>query len=520
MAANLCSKPIVTDNLVLCLDVANRSSFDPDKNFFIGISTNAQTEYTSPGTNSFVVPEGITQISAVCIGGGGAGGGNVSSNTDAAAGGGGGLSYGTFAGTPGETLTIVVGSAGACSSAFASGTSGGDSQIKRSSTVLLQGGGGGGGTRATLDVYGVGGDGGTSTGTERDGGGTGGEGGNGGGGGGGGGGAAGYSGNGGDGMNYPGAGAGVDGAGGGGGGAGANGVPSYDSIGHNKGGGVGILGEGDNGEGGDAYNAGSPGSGGTGETYGGGGGGAYRNTNSAGRSGAVGAVRLVYQGPTIGNRQYPTLANIADTTYNSPMKPWNDAYGNVGITTLTHATYNSDNGGNISFNGNNGVYASFTPGSANTFGTLNYSIEMWINRYSGFFIYDTRSEFSGDHPYIMIDDNRFAWRPYGGADRIFQDATDNPTFTDDTWSGWRHYVISRVSTGFNGCKLYYNGSLVAQGDDNQNHQAASNVKIGARYDHNAFGFNGKIGLFRIYKGMALSAAEVLQNYNAHKGRYQ
>tara|TARA_B100001094_G_scaffold303094_1_gene330920 strand:- start:1883 stop:3442 length:1560 start_codon:yes stop_codon:yes gene_type:complete len=508
----------VTSELVLCLDAANPNSFDPNHVVFNGPAVNAQTAYTSSGTNSFVVPVGITSISAVSVGGGGGGGGNTSNNSDAAAGGGGGLSYGTFAVTPGETLTIVVGSAGACSSAFVDGTSGGDSQIKRGSTVLLQGEGGGGGTKATVGVYGVKGDGGTSTGTVRDGGGTGGDGGNGGGGGGGGGGAAGYSGNGGVGRNFPGAGAGGDGAGGGGGGAGANGS-SGNSTGNNKGGGVGILGEGSNGEGGAAYNAGSPGSGGSGVTYGGGGGGAYRNTASAGKSGGVGAVRLVYQPLTIGNRQYPTLANIADTTYSGPTTPWNDVYGNVGIATLTGATYNSDNGGNISFNGNNGVYASFTPGSANTFGTSNYSIEIWINRYSGAFIYDTRSEFSGDHPYIMIDDNRFAWRPYGAADRIFEDDTNNPTFTNDTWSGWRHYVINRESTGFNGCKLYYNGSLVAQGDDNQNHQAASNVKIGSRYDSNAFGFNGKIGLFKIYKGRALTAAEILQNYNALKGRY-
>ena len=206
-------------------------------------------------------------------------------------------------------------------------------------------------------------------------------------------------------------------------------------------------------------------------------------------------------------------------SYSGTGTSWNDVYGNVGITTLTGATYNSDNGGNIAFDGNNGVYASFSPGSANTFGTLPYSIELWINRYSGFFIYDTRSEFSGDHPYIMIDDDRFAWKPYGATDTIFQDDTDNPTFTNNTWSGWRHYVITRESTGFNGCKLYYNGSLVAQGDDNQNNQAASNVKIGARYDSNAFGFNGKIGVFKIYKGRGLSAAEVLKNYDALKARF-
>lgn len=63
-----------------------------------------QQEYTTTGTYEFIVPQGVTQISAVAISGGGAGG--------IGGGAGGNLSYNTFSVTPGETLTVVVGKGG------------------------------------------------------------------------------------------------------------------------------------------------------------------------------------------------------------------------------------------------------------------------------------------------------------------------------------------------------------------------------------------------------------------------
>ena len=83
------NKPVVTDNLELYVDAANINSFDPDDISYNGAAVNAQTAYTTAGTNSFVVPVGVTSISAVCVGGVGGGGGNGSTNADAGGGGGG-----------------------------------------------------------------------------------------------------------------------------------------------------------------------------------------------------------------------------------------------------------------------------------------------------------------------------------------------------------------------------------------------------------------------------------------------
>jgi hypothetical protein len=99
--------------------------------------------FTNTAGASWVVPAGVTSISAVCIGGGGGG----CQSTSAGGGGSGGdlRYYNNLSVTPGETLTITVGTGGAKG---ATGTAGGFSRIARSGTTLLEAAGGGGGTTA------------------------------------------------------------------------------------------------------------------------------------------------------------------------------------------------------------------------------------------------------------------------------------------------------------------------------------------------------------------------------------
>lgn len=300
----------------------------------VGAAPVGQEVFTSNGT--FTVPSGVTQVSAVVIGGGGGGGNNAGSffaQNTGAGGGAGGLSYGTFSVTPGETLTVNVGSGGGA------GSSGGSSSIVRSSTTLLQGSGGGsGGTNSSN------GSGGGSSGTERDGGGDGGAGGDGStglfttspDGGGAGGGAGGYSGNGGAGGGDGGSGSGGSGGSGGGGGAG-----STNDDGGGGGGGVGLLGEGSNGS---AGSSGSPGNGGgagsggsngsngssddagSGGNYGagGGGGGGSTTTNGNGAAGGAGAARIIWGT----GRSYPSTNTADESASSGATFYWDDLSGN------------------------------------------------------------------------------------------------------------------------------------------------------------------------------------------------
>jgi len=237
-----------------------------------------QVAYPASGIFSWIVPTGVTSICAVAIG---CGGGNSNQS-----GGGGSLSYvNNISVTPGESLTVTVGTP------TASGTPA-SSSIKRGATVLLNANSG--------NDNSVGGAADTTNGAISFAGGAG-------GGGGGGGGAAGYSGPGGNGGTGTG-GTNNNGTSGAGGGAGGGAASQSAVFGCAGGGGTGILGQGANGAGGiatassatgggggsggtagaNAPGGGAPGSGGA---YGGGIG--YYNTGGAG-AGAVGAVRIIW----------------------------------------------------------------------------------------------------------------------------------------------------------------------------------------------------------------------------------
>tara|TARA_S200000501_G_scaffold20363_1_gene18089 strand:- start:2984 stop:4522 length:1539 start_codon:yes stop_codon:yes gene_type:complete len=478
-----------------------------------------QNTYTTAGTYSFVVPVGITSISAVCVGGGGGGGGTDSSIRCGGGGGGGGLSYGTFLVTPGETLTIVVGSVGAGGADTGTdGSAGGDSQVKRSSTVLLQGGGGSGGDRGINNS--TGGAGGTSTGTERDGGGTGGGGGGGDGNPGGGGGAGGYSGNGGN-NTYDGgaSSSGADGSGGGGGGGSTTNASSA-TI---EGGGVGILGEGSSGTGGLggsgnlAGNDGNPGSGGSGQLYGGGGGGGTRvGEPNAGAAGGIGAVRLVYQLPTIGNRKYPdgsgTLSNLADNV-------WKNVISKKLIANMVNGTlFDAENFGSMKFDGTDD-YATFNPDTLgiSALSTQSFTFEIWAN-------------FVGEGPFYFIDTRNSSqstnrWALLVNANEKLEWYTGYESFVFDTpvWdtgnNGWNYIVFSREGTGSNQFKLYVNGAYVSAKTDSTNYNSSSTeASIGRRYGNTEF-LDGKISLIRMYKGKAFTAEEVSNHYEIFKYRF-
>jgi len=249
--------------------------------------------FTTSGT--FTVPDGVHQISVVCVGGGGGGNAANPGGNFIRGAGGAGLGWkNNISVTPGQSISVVVGAGGDGGQLNplvinnGLGFAGGDSYIIDTSTVVGRGG------KSGTDISG-----GTFTG---DGGGNGGNGGNSAGGGvGGGGGAGGYSGKGGNGAEKP-LGEEVipaeDGQGGAGGGGG------YSSGGTGgAGGGVGIFSEGVSGTGGGFLQDGNPGSGGTDTTFGGAGRASQGGTSGA--DGGNGAVRIIWGKGEV----YPTPRN-------------------------------------------------------------------------------------------------------------------------------------------------------------------------------------------------------------------
>jgi len=133
----------------------------------LGIPHDSQS-YTTPGTYTFTVPAGVTQVTALIVGAGGGGGRsdiNGSGAAVAGGGGGGGVYIDSFTVVPNEEIAVVVGAGGAGgywngTSTYINGVGGGNSSF---GAYIAYGGGGGGGCynyEAADGAQGVGGNGG------------------------------------------------------------------------------------------------------------------------------------------------------------------------------------------------------------------------------------------------------------------------------------------------------------------------------------------------------------------------
>ena len=198
---------------------------------------------------------------------------------------------------------------------------------------------------------------------------------------------------------------------------------------------------------------------------------------------------------------------------------WTDMSGSGNTTTLSGATYNSDNSGNILFDGSND-YATFNPESDIAFGTGTFAVEIWANFVGegAFYFIDTRnsSQTSSRWALYVNSSEKLEW--YTGSTSYFTSDGSMPTWSTGN-NGWNHIVFSREGTGSNQFKAYINGEYKSAATDTTDYtNSSTEASIGRRYSGVEF-LDGKISVLKIYKGKALSAAEVLQNYNALKKRY-
>ena len=203
---------------------------------------------------------------------------------------------------------------------------------------------------------------------------------------------------------------------------------------------------------------------------------------------------------------------------------WYDVSGNgnngtFGASTAA-PTYNTDAGGNIVFDGSNDYVAVTSAASIKNTSTL--SLEGWVfissaMNYYGGIVGKGTSDTDEEYCLLVHSVNSKVYMDVGSTGGPYTDATFS--FSLNTW----YHIIGtheRVA-GSSAIKIYVNGSLLSSSTVNPTNAVndnATNVSVGSRYNAGTSVWNGKIATARIYN-KTLSATEVLQNYNALKGRF-
>lgn len=189
-------------------------------------------------------------------------------------------------------------------------------------------------------------------------------------------------------------------------------------------------------------------------------------------------------------------------SYNSNfgLTTWKDISGNGNNGTLVNGpTFNSGNGGSIVFDGSND-YVSIPSFSF----TEDFSVNFWEMLTFG----------TGNNQGVIGnvgagDDINH----YGGKVRLYNRTADSDAIvaiTSVSLNIYYNYTFTRTGTSY---KIYTNGVL-----DNLNTYPVFSWDVSAIGSGNAGYFRGKIPLIHLYS-RALTAQEVLQNYNATKSRF-
>lgn len=192
----------------------------------------------------------------------------------------------------------------------------------------------------------------------------------------------------------------------------------------------------------------------------------------------------------------------------------------VGNTTLNgtltnNPTYNTTNGGTFSFNGTNQY---ITIQNSTTLDTQTPTVEVWVqtNALSQYGFWFEKGEVNTQYS-LFQEAGNIIWRQnIGGVTNLI---TTTSTYMNT--SSW-YQVVGTYTSGTR--RLYINGTLV-----NSDAQAgtistnAGGMSIGAYGGYagangRGYYYSGSLAICRVYN-RALTAAEVAQNFNAHRGRY-
>jgi hypothetical protein len=184
---------------------------------------------------------------------------------------------------------------------------------------------------------------------------------------------------------------------------------------------------------------------------------------------------------------------------------WYDVSGSNNGTLTNGPTFNSDNGGTIVFDGTNDfINLSYVPL------TNNFSYNIWVLRTGA----GRGIVISNGTTYIDVGFlNTILFSLWTGGQQNIIRSADGTMVPTGVWAMYSATYNKQQA------KLYLNGVEMASANVSSDVTARENSFIMG--DWNAGGFaplNGKIPIAQLYN-KALTSQEVLQNYNAQKGRF-
>ena len=199
-------------------------------------------------------------------------------------------------------------------------------------------------------------------------------------------------------------------------------------------------------------------------------------------------------------------------SYTSGSTIWNDLSGNNNNGTLTNGPgFDSGNGGSIVFDGANDIVDGDSNPSVFNVGGGAHSAE-WYVKYNSVADYPTVFELRFNtsihwNDYINLNDSYRMYSYPGTAVKI----SDSIIEVDK----WYHFVFS---CGGNGStfSFYINGVLDRTSSWNYTYGSSTKYRIGGNQSSRRV--NGNVPIVKFYN-KALTASEVLQNYNALKSRF-
>jgi len=190
---------------------------------------------------------------------------------------------------------------------------------------------------------------------------------------------------------------------------------------------------------------------------------------------------------------------------------WSDLSGNGLNATISNSpTYTTSNGGILTYSGS--VAGATATGTSSLFnvGTGDFTVECWMKTdgsggYAPVFSLDDNLNGNGILFYVSSSPNNF---------RTWIGSTANNSTIQVANNAWHHLVAVR-SAGT--VSKYVDGVLDATHVASGSCATNQTVKIAWRYGV-GYTFAGSMGMVTFYN-TALSASQVLQNFNALRGRF-